>query len=200
MELKDLVTAAVALAGIVATLLTAALGRRQQQRAHEAQIAAQAQVHGAQLAAQRDQLAAQERQLRETSDREHYRRLWERRQAGYLTLTLWVLEVRRSIESFRNGSTWTPPAALPLETLAELAIYADFEVYAQSELLRGYAESIVKNWDILAEAVALEDAKDFLKSLDEKARQMSLLVRTFALRPPAWREPIQEGEPVALSD
>jgi hypothetical protein len=133
--------------------------------------------------------------LREAADREHFRRLWERRQASYLRLAVWALEVERSVEQFTAGSDWRPPSTLPSESLAELLIYADYEVYAKSEYLRGYAEQTAHNLDRFSKQLDLNRLRGesgLLGSLQEDARRLSFLVREYALRPPAWHEPIPQ--------
>lgn len=201
MEPKDLITALIAVTGIVATAVAAERGRKQQRRSDEAQMETQARLHEEQLATQREQIAAQERQLREAADREHFRKLWDRRQASYLRIAIWVLEVQRSIESFGDGLEWEPPPTLPIESLAELLIYADYEVYAKSEFLRGYAEQTAQNLERFGKQLGIDRLREekFLDTLREDARRLGFLVREYALRPPVWREPIAlTDEPFAF--
>jgi hypothetical protein len=70
-------TAAIPFVSIVITGLTARLSMRRQAQNLREQLAVQERQFQAQL-------AAQERQFRDEVKREHFARLWETRQAGYL--------------------------------------------------------------------------------------------------------------------
>jgi hypothetical protein len=144
-----------------------------------------------QLDAQQAQHRAQERQLREATEREHLRSLWERRQSYYLELAVWLLTLRATARSYadegRDGLTL--PGPLASGDLAGVFLYADHEVYAGAEMLRGQVESLLEHAQLLKELPA-DRMKDMLIRLSDEAFDLLMKVRELALQAPAWREPI----------
>lgn len=172
METTDWVTAGVAVLGILATAVTALLSLRYQARSHG------------------EQMQAQERRFREAAEREHFGRLWERRQESYLKLVKWALEIRDSINNFDDPTTWSTPPPLSLETLSQVVTYADFDIFSRGEMLRGRFEQTVKNLRNLHHQLPRDSWRKMLDDIDNEAWRLVGIVREHALRPPDWREPI----------
>lgn len=143
-----------------------------------------------QAKSQREQLAAREREAQVAVEHEHFARLWEKRQEGYLRMAKWALEVRQSIKTTQGHGDWTAVESVPLDTLAQVFVYADFDVYRQGEFLRGQYEQTVENLEEFRDALTTESRAKLLESIDEGAWRLIHTVRENALRPPDWREPI----------
>lgn len=177
------VTAGVAALSIVVSAVMARFTISRQAESHREQLDAQErQFH--------EQLAAMEREAQIAAEREHFARLWEMRQEGYLSLARWALGVRRSIQTARDHGDWTAVESVTLDTLAQILVYADFDVYRRGELLRGQYEQTVENLEKFRDAVTPESRMKLLESIDDDAWGMIYTVRENALRPPDWREPI----------
>lgn len=183
METQDWVTAGVALVSIVGSVLIAMFTVSKQARSHREQLAAQER----QL---QQQLDAREREVDRTTEREHFARLWEKRQDGYLELATWALRVRRSIQTAKDADDWAALESLRSETLAKIFVYADHEVYARGDGFRGTYEAVVETLDLARRELPAQARSDRLERLDEQAWALIHAVRENALRIPNWREPI----------
>jgi hypothetical protein len=146
-------------------------------------IARQAESH-------REQLTAREREAQFAAEREHFSRLWEMRQEGYLQLARWAISLRHNIRTARDHGNWTAVESVPLETLAQIFVYADFDVYRQGEFLRGQYEQTMENLEEFRDALTTDSRVKLLESIDDGAWKLIHAVRENALRPPDWREPI----------
>jgi hypothetical protein len=135
-------------------------------------------------------VAREKRERRYALEQEHLRRLWDRRQAGYVAAARWALDIYVSQQEARDQGEIRRVPTLDLGLLAELRIYADHEVYANSELLRGRYEKVWVN----AKRFEAELPPDFvskeLMSLAPEAHDLTMLIRQNALQLPDWREPI----------
>src|ERR1700743_366474 len=174
------VAAAVAFIAAGLTFLSARSDRAQLQRSHaDEKATAEAQ------------LATQRRQLLEAVDREHFRKLWEMRQKSYLEIATWALALRESIRLARESIwSWNPPILSESENLmAALYLYAASSIYDKAGMLHGGVSSTVEDIELHKEA-GPEAFRELLESYNEEAWQLVMLIREYALQPPAWREPI----------
>lgn len=182
-DAQEWVTAGIAAMSIVVSALVARFTISRQAQSHREQLAAQERQF-------REQLTAKEREVRDAAEREHFARLWEKRQEGYLQLARWALGVRNSIKTARNQSDWTAVESLASETLAQIVVYADFDVYRLGEFFRGRYEQLARRLEEFRDAIPTESRMRLLDSIHDEAWELIHAVRRNALRPPDWREPI----------
>ena len=183
----------VALASVVATAVIALFTHRRQAASHREQLAAQER----QLRAQLD---AREREVDRAAEREHFARLWEKRQNGYLELAEWALRVRLSVRHAETSNDSAPLESLALETLAQVIVYADYDVYARGDFLRGSYEQLVENLERLQGSIPAEVRTELLRRMYDEAWSLIHAVREHALRLPDWREPIPLHPQVVAND
>lgn len=183
MNSQTWLTAGIAGLSVVVSALTTLFTISRQARSHSEQLALQ-ESHF------REQLAARERDRRDIAERDHFARLWQTRQESYLRLTTSAVKVRRALRAARRGGDWQPPDSLESEALAQILVYADFDVYREGELFRGGYEQSVENLERFRDQLTPESRTRLLERIDEDAWALIHTVREHALRVPEWREPI----------
>lgn len=137
-----------------------------------------------------DVVAREERERRYAIEQEHLRRLWDRRQAGYVAAARWALDIYVSEREASNHGEIRRVPSLDLGLLAELRIYADYDVYARSDVLRGSYETMMDNTKTFEAALPPDYVRKGLARLAAEAHDLTMLIRRNALQLPDWREPI----------
>ena len=172
MQAKDVATVVVAALGILATVITSWFAMRRQAENL------------------REQLAAQQRQFHEQFRhevlREHFGRLWETRKEGYLDIGTWVIDVREAIRTARKKGEWAPVDSLSSKTMSQLFIYADHDVYAKGDMLRGRYRAVLEMLEEHPNVMTSELRQKSLDRVDNAAFELILTVRENALRQPDW--------------
>ena len=135
-------------------------------------------------------VAREKRERRYALEQEHLRRLWDRRQAGYVAAARWALDIYVSQQEARDQGEIRRVPTLDLGLLAELRIYADHKVYANSELLRGRYETMMDGAKRFEAELPPDYASKQLVSIAASAHDLTMLIRQNALQLPDWREPI----------
>jgi hypothetical protein len=183
MEAKDLATVVVAALGILATVITSWFAMRRQAENL------------------REQLAAQERQFHEQFRnevlREHFGRLWETRKEGYLDIGKWVIDVREAIRTARKkGGEWAPVDSISSKTMSHLFIYADHDVYAKGDGIRGRYRAVLEMLEDYPKMMTPELRQKSLDRVDNAAFALIHTVRESALRQPDWSAPTPASDTV----
>jgi hypothetical protein len=171
---KDWLTVTVAALSIVSTATTAVLAMILNRRS------------------QRDREEFEGRRANASFEQAHLDRLWDHRQEGYLKLATRALELREAASLARDSQASGRVDSLALDTLAELSLYADWQVYKSGEFMRGSYEGLMDGFELLAESEQLtpEHRQQLLDDVDERARQLVFEIRQHAQQLPEWREPI----------
>jgi hypothetical protein len=78
-----------------------------------------------------------------------------------VTISAKERESGRSIRAVQDHGDWSAIDSVSLDVLAQLLVYADFEVYRQGDFLRGEYEQTVENLEKCRDALSTQSRMQF---------------------------------------